>query len=108
MTGARPAAEKRVGRKHPSIAPYESFTCADDRELVISIQNEREWASFCRTVLGDESLTNDPRFCSNAVRTRHREELEAIIQGIFSGLSHAQAVDRLTDAQTAYGAINSV
>ena len=41
---------KRVGLKHPSIAPYRSyrsFTCADDRELVISIQNEREWANFC-------------------------------------------------------------
>ena len=108
MTGARTAAEKRVGRKHPRIAPQGSITCADDRELVISIQNEREWANFCRIVLGDESLASDPRFCSNAVRTRHREELDAIIQGIFSGLSHAQAVDRLTDAQTAYGAINSV
>ena len=75
---------------------------------MISIQNEREWANFCRIVLGDESLPKDPRFCNNAARTRHREELEAIIQGIFSGLSHAQAVDRLTDAQTAYGAINSV
>ena len=99
---------KRDGLKHPSIAPYCAFTCADDRELVISIQNEREWANFCRIVLGDESLPNDPRFSSNAARTHHREELEAIIQGIFSGLSHAQAVGRLTDAQTAYGAINSV
>ena len=58
--------------------------------------------------MGDESLHKDPRFCSNAVRTRHRDELEAIIQGIFSGLSHAQAVGRLTVAQTAYGAVNSV
>ena len=99
---------KRVGLKHPSIAPYGSFTCADDRELVISIQNEREWASFCRIVLGDESLPKDPRFFSNAARTRHREELETLIQGIFSGLSYPQAVDRLTDAQTAYGAVNSV
>ena len=49
-----------------------------------------------------------PRFCSNAVRTRHREELDAVIQGIFSCLSHAQAVDRLTDTQTACGAVNSV
>ena len=75
---------------------------------MVSIQNLREWANFCRIVLGDESLPKDPRFCSNAARTRHREELETIIQGIFSGLSHAQAVDRLTDAQTAYRAINSV
>ena len=31
-----------------------------------------------------------------------------MIQGVFSSLSYAQAVDRLTDAQTPYGAINSV
>ena len=75
---------------------------------MISIQNEREWANFCRVVLDDELLSKDPRFFSNAARTRHREDLEVMIQGVFSGLSHAQAMDRLTDAQTAYGAINSV
>ena len=101
-------APARVGLRHPSIAPYGAFACADGRELVLSIQNEREWAAFCRVVLGDERLAADPRFASNALRTRHRDELEIIVQGIFGQLSHAEAVDRLTEAQTAYGAINSV
>ncbi len=101
-------APERVGLKHPSIAPYGSFVCADGRELVLSIQNEREWAGFCATVLQQPEVANDPRFSSNAQRTAHRQVLEALIQAVFSGLSHAQAVDRLTQAQTAYGAINSV
>ncbi|MDE2566883.1 MAG: CoA transferase, partial [Burkholderiales bacterium] len=44
-------AQERVGLKHPTIAPYGAFTCADGRDIVISIQNEREWADFCRVVL---------------------------------------------------------
>lgn len=42
---------QRVGLKHPSIAPYGGFTCADDKVLVISIQNEREWTNFVRILL---------------------------------------------------------
>ena len=102
------SAPERVGLKHPSIAPYGAFTCADGRELVLSIQNEREWASFCTAVLLMPELANDPRFASNSHRTAHRDALESIIQSIFSSLSYAQAMDRLTEAQTAYGAINSV
>ena len=34
-------APERVGLKHPSIVPYGAFTCADGRELVISVQRAR-------------------------------------------------------------------
>ena len=101
-------APERVGLRHPSIAPYGSFTCSDGRAFVLSIQNEREWASFCRVVLGNAELATDACFSSNTVRTENRTVLEATIQGVFGALTYAQAVDRLTEAQTAYGAINSV
>ncbi|MDE1949295.1 MAG: CoA transferase [Burkholderiales bacterium] len=102
------AAPERVGLKHPSIAPYGAFSCSDGREFVLSIQNEREWLNFCTRVLLRPELANDPRFATNKLRTRNRVELEALVQAVFDGLTHAQAVDRLGDAQTAYGAINSV
>ncbi len=101
-------APQRVGLKHPSIAPYGAFTCADGREFVLSIQNEREWVNFCRDVLHEEELAVDARFANNSSRTAHREELEALIQAVFGELRYADAVARLTRAQTAYGAINSV
>jgi len=101
-------APERVGLKHPSIAPYGAFTCSDGREIVLSIQNEREWAAFCTAVLGDASIATDRRFASNALRVQHRAEVDAAIQAVFGRLTYAQAVDRLTEAQTAYGAINSV
>ncbi len=101
-------APDRVGLKHPSIAPYGAFTCADGREIVLSIQNEREWVSFCTSVLRLPELAADARFDNNSRRTANRDGLEARIQDVFAGLTYAQAVDRLTEAQTAYGAINSV
>ena len=36
---------KRMGLRHPSIAPYGVFTSRDGKDILISIQNEREWAS---------------------------------------------------------------
>ncbi|MDE1949114.1 MAG: CoA transferase [Burkholderiales bacterium] len=101
-------APERVGLKHPSIAPYGAYTCSDGRAIVLSIQNEREWANFCTVVMGDAAMASDPRFCSNAARVQHREALEEAVQCAFARLSHAQAIARLTEAQTAFGAINSV
>ena len=101
-------APARVGLRHPSIAPYGAFTCSDGRELVLSIQNEREWLAFCEQVLREASIATDERFCNNTVRTANRDVLEALIQQVFDTLTHHQAEDRLTEARTAFGAINSV
>ena len=101
-------APDRVGLKHPSIAPYGAFTCSEGREVVLSIQNEREWSSFCKFVLGDESIAADPRFAGNHARIQNRTVLDEAVQAVFGRLTYAEAVGRLTEAQTAYGAINSV
>ena len=101
-------APERVGLKHPSIAPYGAFTCSEGREVVLSIQNEREWSSFCKIVLDDESIAADPRFTGNRARIQNRTVLDEAVQAVFGRLTYAEAVDRLTEAQTAYGAINSV
>lgn len=102
------AAPERVGLKHPTITPYGAFTCADGRELLISIQNEREWADFCREVLQDASMVVDARSASNTARCRHREWVDGRIAEVFGRLTSAEVVGRLTTAQTAYGQISSV
>jgi itaconate CoA-transferase len=102
------SAPERVGLKHPSIAPYGAFTCSDGREIVLSIQNEREWVSFCDTVLQMPQMADDSRFNDNHRRIANRAALESEVQAVFATLTYGEAVDRLTEAQTAYGAINSV
>ena len=101
-------APERVGLKHPSIAPYGAFTCADGRDIVISIQNEREWSDFCRVVLQRPDLLDDPRCQGNAARVANREFVDGTVAEVFAGVSSAVMADRLTDAQTAFGNVNSV
>ena len=101
-------APQRVGLKHPSIAPYGAFTCADGRDIVISIQNEREWTEFCATVLQRPELATDPRCAGNAARVANRDFVDGEVAALFASLPSAAVVDRLTTAQTAFGSVNSV
>ena len=101
-------APARVGLKHPTIAPYGAFKCGDGKELVLSIQNEREWVNFCKGFLQNPSVATQAEYVNNEQRVAHRAVLEAQIQAVFGQLDCAQAVERLEAAETAYGAINSV
>ncbi len=101
-------APERVGLKHPTIAPYGAFTCADGRDIVISIQNEREWSDFCRAVLRRPDLLQDPRCANNAARVANRSFVDGLVAEVFASLTSAAMVDRLTEAQTAFGNVNSV
>jgi itaconate CoA-transferase len=101
-------APERVGLKHPTIAPYGAFACADGRDIVISIQNEREWADFCHKVLREPALLQDPRCANNAARVAHRPWLDGLVAAVFGAHTSAEMIDCLTDAQTAYGSVNSL
>ncbi len=101
-------APERVGLKHPTIAPYGAFTCADGRDIVISIQNEREWGDFCRIVLRRPELLRDSRCADNATRVAHRGFVDGVVAEVFASESSATMVDRLAEAQTAFANVNSV
>lgn len=98
----------RVGLVHPSVAPYGAFALADGGQVLISIQNEREWVAFCREVLRDPSVATDERFASNVARVRNRSELDATIASVFVSLDRATVTERLALAGTAYGFVNEV
>ncbi len=98
----------RLGLNHPSIAPYGAYACADGSEIVIAIQNPREWARLCAEVLEDTGMAEDPLFHDNLARVANRPALDARILGVFGALSRNEVVTRLNAAQIAYGAVNSV
>ncbi|HSI58830.1 MAG TPA: CaiB/BaiF CoA-transferase family protein [Ideonella sp.] len=101
-------APTRQGLKHPSIAPYGAYTTRDGKDVVISIQNEREWQQFCAVFLQRRETASEPRFASNTQRVRHRAELDATIGAVFAGLDTDTALARLAQANTAYGQVRSV
>ncbi|HYH18410.1 MAG TPA: CaiB/BaiF CoA-transferase family protein [Azospirillum sp.] len=102
------AAPPRVGLNHPSIAPYGAYALGDGKEVVFSIQNEREWRTFCAEVLERPGIAEDPRFVTNTLRVANRPALDAALDEVFRTLTREQAVERLTRARIAFGSLNSV
>ena len=101
-------APSRVGLSHPSIAPYGAFPTQDGKQVVLGVQNEREWKALCAEVLGDARLAEDARFVSNSLRVQNRIPLDAIISNIFRGLPKAAVVGRLRSAKIAFASLNGV
>jgi itaconate CoA-transferase len=101
-------APPRAGLRHPTIAPYGAYPCADGKAIVIGIQNEREWVRFCAAVLGNAALASDPRFCDNPRRVANRDALEALVGAAFAAQTRAALGLVLKAAEIAYGNLNSV
>ncbi|MNZ49578.1 Formyl-coenzyme A transferase [compost metagenome] len=98
----------RAGAAHATIYPYGPFPVGDGNTVMLAVQNEREWASFCQTVLQQEELASDSRFTTTALRVANREELRAAIADAFSTLKAEEVVERLEQAQIANAHVNDM
>lgn len=97
--GTRPT---RAGTSHAAIAPYGAFTCGDGTQIMLAIQNEREWERFATQVLDRPDMVTDERFDRAAHRFAHREELQTIIDDVFSSLSGTDCDELLESAKVAH------
>lgn len=97
----------RPGLKHPSIAPYGVFSCRDG-EILLSIQNEREWANFCADVMGDAGMAQDPKFATMPARIENRAELDARIATRFATAGKDEMAAILKAAGIAFGMLNTI
>ncbi|MSP02769.1 MAG: CoA transferase [Acetobacteraceae bacterium] len=104
-TGQAPA---RLGLAHPSICPYGAFGTNDGALVLISIQNEREWADFCARFLDEPDLPKTPGYETNMIRVANRAVVDAHIGGVFKKLTRDQAAAKLRVSNTAYGFVNDV
>ncbi len=98
----------RLGLHHPTIAPYGAYRCGCGREILIAIQNEREWARFCADILGQPELARDPRFHDNPARVAHRDELDAVVAAVFARFDRETLAARLEEAAIAYGFLSTL
>jgi crotonobetainyl-CoA:carnitine CoA-transferase CaiB-like acyl-CoA transferase len=103
--GHQPA---RSGLRHPSIAPYGAFQCADQQMMLIAIQNEREWQVLCALILRRPELLDDPRFRSNMERVRHRPELDSIVAAAFACRSRDEMARILQSCGIAFGRLSTL
>jgi itaconate CoA-transferase len=99
---------QRIGLAHPSIAPYGVFRSKDGKDILISIQNEREWKRLCAEVLRQPDLPNDPRLANITERVRNRTLTDKIVAVSFGALTRDELVQRLDGADVAFGEVNTM
>ena len=99
---------KRIGLAHPSIAPYGVFRSKDGKEILISIQSEREWKTLCAKVLGQPGLPDDPRFANMVERVRNRTVTDQIVSDSFGKLTREELLAKLAEADIAFAEVNSM
>ncbi|QDZ16156.1 CaiB/BaiF CoA transferase family protein [Humibacter ginsenosidimutans] len=99
-TGVSP---RRMGNAHPSIAPYEVFRAAD-RELVLAVGNDRQFAALEREL----GLDADPRLATNPRRVALRHELHDAIDSRLAERPASEWVERMNAAGIPAGLVNTV
>lgn len=102
-TGKSP---KRMGNRHPSIVPYETFA-ARDGYFNLGVANENQWLLLCE-VLGLAELKSDPRFSSMELRVQNYEALRSILAPILECNTVAHWLDLLRKAGIPCGEVRSV
>ena len=99
---------RRMGLAHPSIAPYGVFRSKDRRDILISIQSEREWKTLCAKVLDQPGLPADPRLANGVQRVKNRMLTDTIVGDAFASLTRNQLLERLTAADIAFAEVNTM
>ncbi|MFC9735741.1 CaiB/BaiF CoA transferase family protein [Streptomyces roseolus] len=98
----------RMGTRHATIAPYGAFTTADGRQILLSVQNGREWAAFCTRLLDRPELAGDPRFATGSGRVAHREAVDTLVAERFLRSTADELADLLDEAGIAWAGVNDV
>jgi crotonobetainyl-CoA:carnitine CoA-transferase CaiB-like acyl-CoA transferase len=96
----------RLGNRHPSITPYETYRAADG-DFAVACGNDALFRRLCGAV-GRPELADDPRYATNAERLEHREDLGAELEAAFASATAAEWVARLGEAGVPAGPINDV
>jgi itaconate CoA-transferase len=99
---------QRMGLAHPSIAPYGVFRSKDGKDILISIQSEREWKKLCADVLGQPDLPSDPRFASMVERVRNRALTDKTVGDSFARLARDELLGKLAEADIAFAEVNTM
>jgi len=97
---------RRLGNRHPSLAPYETFAAADGH-VIVGVGSEALWRAFCAAA-GREDLAADPRFASNAGRVSNYDALRAELAPLLRARSVASWLSILEGAGIPCGRVRSV
>jgi crotonobetainyl-CoA:carnitine CoA-transferase CaiB-like acyl-CoA transferase len=98
-SGRTPA---RLGNRHPSIVPYETFD-ASDGAFVLAVGNDDQWRTFC----GVAGLPEDERFATNRQRVSGYDALRPFVADRLREQPRQFWIDRLTQAGVPCGSVRT-
>ena len=99
---------QRIGLAHPSISPYGVFTTADGQDVLLSIQNDREWTLFAQKVLEAPEMASDPQFSTNKARLANRAIVDATVAAAIARRSNEEITRVLLDANVAFAGVKDM
>src|SRR3990172_8712385 len=102
MTGETP---KRLGNRHSSLTPYETFATADGH-VIVGVGNDSLWKRFARAV--EDRALDHPRYEVNAPRVAHYDELKARLDPLFASRTPCEWIALLEDAGIPVGRVRDV
>ena len=102
-TGTTPG---RMGNRHPTIVPYETFAAADG-DFVVAVGNDEQWRRFC-AVLKLDALAADDRFTTNRLRLANYDTLRPILGEMLRARTRAEWVGELKKAGVPCGSVRDV
>jgi formyl-CoA transferase/CoA:oxalate CoA-transferase len=100
------ATSRRVGNRHATIAPYDTFP-AQDGEFFLAVGNDDQFGRFCG-VAGLPELPRDERFATNPARVVNRDALVALLLPVLRTRPRARWIAALTEAGVPCGAVREV
>ncbi len=99
---------KRVGLAHTSISPYGVFKSRDGVDILISIQNDREWRVLAERVMDDKALAADPDFATVKKRLERRPQTDGRVAAAFAALDAAPLMAKLEAADIAFARVSDM
>ncbi|QJQ95525.1 MULTISPECIES: CaiB/BaiF CoA-transferase family protein [Halomonadaceae] len=96
----------QAGNDHPTSCPMGLFH-GNDGDFNIGVSGDGQWVQFCNA-LEKQEWNDDPRFKTVKDRREHRQELNTLIQEIFSTQSVSYWVERLNTFGVPSGPVYTV
>ncbi|MAI02281.1 MAG: carnitine dehydratase [Rickettsiales bacterium] len=98
---------KRVGLAHPSIVPYGCFLTKDKKNILFSIQNEREWVLLSKEIL---KIPNsfELKYNTPSLRLKNKKTLNNFIIKKIKTIDSKKIVADFKKYKIAFGLLNSI
>jgi formyl-CoA transferase/CoA:oxalate CoA-transferase len=100
---ANNAAPPRLGNRHPTIVPYETFR-ASDGDFVVAVGNDDQWRRFCAVT----GFPEDEAFATNRQRVTHYDALKPALDRVLSAQTRTYWIERLKAAGVPCGSVRDL